>query len=187
MVQSRAHRIPIIDDDDETRRPMVISVITQYRILKFVSVNVQETQNLRKPLKDLNMGTYSGLKYAHMDTPVMDVIQMLVKKSISSVPILDYQDGIVINVFEAVDVLPLIKGGSYDDLNLTVGEALLKRSEDFPGIYTCTVEDRLDAIFDTIRRSRVHRFVIIDNNGRLKGVLTLSDILEYVLTEGETD
>lgn len=35
---------------------------------------------------------------------------------------------IVLNVFESVDVIALIKGGSYDDLNLTVGDALLKRS-----------------------------------------------------------
>lgn len=32
------------------------------------------------------------------------------------------------NVFEAVDVITLIKGGVYDDLNLSVGEALKKRS-----------------------------------------------------------
>lgn len=89
MVQSRARRLPIIDEDDETRRAMVVSVITQYRILKFVAVNVNETQNLRKPLKDLSLGTYTGLQVAHMDTPVMDVIHMLVKKSISSVPILN--------------------------------------------------------------------------------------------------
>lgn len=37
--------------------------------------------------------------------------------------------GIVINVFEAVDVIALIKGGVYDDLALNIGEALLKRSE----------------------------------------------------------
>jgi hypothetical protein len=37
--------------------------------------------------------------------------------------------GIVLNIFEAVDVITLIKGGVYDDLNLTVGEALLKRSD----------------------------------------------------------
>jgi hypothetical protein len=37
--------------------------------------------------------------------------------------------GIVINVFEAVDVITLIKGGIYDDLNSTVGDALLKRSD----------------------------------------------------------
>lgn len=35
----------------------------------------------------------------------------------------------LVNVFEAVDVIALIKGGVYDDLSLTVGEALLKRSD----------------------------------------------------------
>ncbi|KAF2397646.1 CBS-domain-containing protein [Trichodelitschia bisporula] len=186
MLESRARRIPLVDIDDETQRAMVVSVVTQYRILKFVAVNVKETEQLRKPLKELNLGTYTGLQTADMDTPVMDVIHMLVKKNISSVPILDRQ-GIVINVFEAVDVIALIKGGVYDDLQLTVGEALLKRSDDFAGIYTCSVQDRLDTIFDTIRKSRVHRLVIVDEEGKLKGVLTLSDILEYVLLEGEEE
>jgi len=89
MLESRARRIPIVDSDDETHRTMVVSVITQYRILKFIAVNVKETQKLRKPLRELNVGTYEDLATASMDTPVMDVIHMLVKKSISSVPILD--------------------------------------------------------------------------------------------------
>jgi 5'-AMP-activated protein kinase, regulatory gamma subunit len=93
MLASRARRIPLVDIDDETRRAMVVSVVTQYRILKFVAVNVKETQKLRKPLKELpTVGTYTNLATAHMDTPVMDVIHMLVKKNISSVPILD-KDG----------------------------------------------------------------------------------------------
>ena len=89
MLESRARRIPIVDIDDETSRTMVVSVITQYRILKFIAVNVKETQKLRMPLRDLNVGTYTDLATASMDTPVMDVIHMLVKKAISSVPILD--------------------------------------------------------------------------------------------------
>jgi hypothetical protein len=44
-------------------------------------------------------------------------------------PLTNNGPGGVVNVFEAVDVISLIKGGVYDDLNLTVGEALLKRSE----------------------------------------------------------
>ena len=47
--------------------------------------------------------------------------------------------------------------------------------------------DRLDTIFDTIRKSRVHRLVVIDENARLQGVLTLSDILEYVLLTGQDE
>lgn len=91
----------------------------------------------------------------------------------------------VTNVFEAVDVITLIKGGMYEELELNVGEALQKRPEDFPGIYTCSIDDRLDAIFDTIRKSRVHRLTVVDDHNRLAGILSLSDILEYILLDGE--
>jgi 5'-AMP-activated protein kinase, regulatory gamma subunit len=128
MLKSRARRIPLIDIDDETKRHMVVSVITQYRILKFIAVNVKETQMLRKPLKELvNVGTRNP-ECARMDTPVIEVIHMLVKHNISSVPIINSK-GILLNIFEAVDVITLIKGGNYDELNLSVGEALLKRGD----------------------------------------------------------
>src|SRR5690242_6825124 len=91
MLESRARRIPVVDFDDETKRTMVVSVITQYRILKFIAVNVKETQKLRKPLREMNVGTYKDIATCYMDTPVMDVIHMLVKKNISSVPIVDKQ------------------------------------------------------------------------------------------------
>lgn len=53
--------------------------------------------------------------------------------------------------------------------------------QDFPGIYTCTLNDRLDTLFDTIRKSRVHRLVVIDERSHLVGLLSLSDILDYTL------
>lgn len=51
------------------------------------------------------------------------------------------------------------------------------------------MNDRLDTIFDTIRKSRVHRLVIIDERNQLEGVLSLSDILDYTLNSplGDTD
>ncbi|EDO00762.1 hypothetical protein SS1G_03235 [Sclerotinia sclerotiorum 1980 UF-70] len=176
MLQTRARRIPLVDVDDETGKEMVVSVITQYRILKFISVNVEETEFLKKSVSDIKLGTYGDLQTANMDTPVIDVIHMMVKHSISSVPIVD-KDSRVLNLFEAVDVITIIKGGVYDGLTLTVGEALANRAEDFAGIYTCSEEDRLDSIFDTIRKSRVHRLVVIDEEQHLKGVISLSDIL----------
>lgn len=100
-------------------------------------------------------------------------------------------------------MIALIKGGDYEALQLSVGEALRKRPlvkrlssrvrtptdflQDYPGIYTCSMEDGLDTIFETIRKSRVHRLMIIDELQRLEGLLSLSDILEYILLEGESE
>lgn len=184
MLDSRARRIPLVDIDDETKREMVVSVVTQYRILKFIAVNVTDIPLLKKSVSDIKLGTFGNIQTASMDTTVIDVIHMMVKKNISSVPIVDERNR-VLNVFEAVDVITIIKGGAYDGLELSVGDALSKRSDDFAGIYTCSMEDRLDTIFDTLRKSRVHRFVVIDDENHLKGVISLSDILKYVLLEGE--
>lgn len=41
----------------------------------------------------------------------------------------------VLNVYEAIDILTLIKNGTYDELGLTVGEALLKRPDVSPSSY----------------------------------------------------
>lgn len=181
---TKAKRIPLIDYDDETYHEVIVSVLTQYRILKFIALNCnKETKMLKKPLCDLSIGTYDDLATASMDTPVIDVIYLLAKRKISSVPIID-ADGIILNIYEAVDALSLIQAGAYYDLELTVGEALLRRSEDFTGVHTCTDKDSLDGIFDVIRRSKIHRLVVVDKNGRLKGLVTLSDILQYIMVEG---
>lgn len=187
MLQTRARRIPLVDVDDETGRETVVSVITQYRILKFIAVNNEKnTMLLKKTVRDINLGTYTDLATAGMGSSVLDVIQLMVKYNISAVPILDRQ-GHVMNVFEAVDVIPCIKGGAYDELSESVGDALCRRSDEFQGIYTCTEEDRLDSIFDTVRKSRVHRLIVVDDESKLRGIISLSDILKYVLIHGEAD
>lgn len=89
MLQSRARRIPLVTADSQTDRSHVLSVVTQYRILKFVAVNVGDTQKLRRPLGELLIGSYDNVATASMDTSVIDVIHILVERSISSVPILN--------------------------------------------------------------------------------------------------
>ncbi|KAK8101655.1 5'-AMP-activated protein kinase subunit gamma [Apiospora kogelbergensis] len=185
MLRSRARRIPLVDVDDETGRETVVSVITQYRILKFIAVNTeQHTSLMKKTIREINVGTYNDLATCKMTDSVLDVINSMVVRNISAVPVID-KNNVVLNVFEAVDVIPCIKGGAYEELKSTVGEALAQRPEDFPGIYTCQEDDRLDSIFQTVRQSRVHRLVVIDDNWHLKGILSLSDILKYVLFYGE--
>lgn len=66
---------------------MVVSVITQYRILKFIAMNVRDTDLLRKPLSMIKLGTYSKIVRCSMETIVLDVIDEMVTRNISSVPV----------------------------------------------------------------------------------------------------
>ena len=187
MLKTRARRIPLVDVDDETGQETVISVITQYRILKFIAVNNERnTVLLRKTVREIGLGTYSKLATCTMDNTVLDVVHQMVDRNISCVPVVDKHNR-VLNAFEAVDIIPCIKGGIYEDLDGTVGDALCKRPEESPGIYVCGEHDRLESLFETVRKSRIHRLIVMDDDGKLKGIISLSDILKYVLLHGEED
>ena len=84
---SRARRIPLVSYDSDTQRTMVTSVITQYRILKFISMNVRDTEMLKKPLSVIRLGTYEKIVRCSMDSTVLDVIDEMVTRGISSVPV----------------------------------------------------------------------------------------------------
>ncbi|KAG0332391.1 AMP-activated serine/threonine-protein kinase regulatory subunit [Podila horticola] len=180
LVESRSHRLPLVDVDSETGEEMIVSVLTQYRILKFIAMNYQDEKTLRQPLSELKIGIYSDLAVADLSTPVMSVIDMFVKRRISSVPIVD-EGGVVLNVFETVDVMTLVKAGVYRDLDLCVAEALLRRPDDFSGVHTCTLNDSLSSIFGTIRKSQVHRLIVVDSENKLQGIVSLSDIMRYLI------
>ncbi|KAL1737375.1 hypothetical protein EV714DRAFT_241399 [Schizophyllum commune] len=200
LIQTHARRVPLLDNDTETGQEVIVSVLTQYRLLKFISINcMKEIQHLQLPLRALGIGTYvtnptaenpfHPISVAHMDTSVFDVVHMFSEKSISAVPIVD-ADGIVVNLYETVDVITLVRLGAFQGLSLTVREALNQRAKDFPGVVICTASDSLDKLLQLIKRRRVHRLVVVEGEeeerrggkkGRLLGIITLSDVLRYIV------
>ena len=144
---------------------------------------------------------FHPLATATLQTTVFDVVHLFSDLGISAVPIVDNETGQVINLYEAVDVVDLVRSNAYQLLDMTIEEALSRRSKDFPGVITCTPEDSLASLLAYIREKRAHRFVIVEGDdppldmegapshsdrpkkipGRLLGILCLSDILKYVV------
>ncbi|KAI8374658.1 uncharacterized protein BYT42DRAFT_499348 [Radiomyces spectabilis] len=180
LAESRAHRVPLLDRESETGPEMIVSVITQYRLLKFIAVNFKHTRVLRQPLSELKIGTYEHIATAHMSTPVIQVINMFVDQNISAVPIVD-EDGVVLNVYETIDVMSIARAGRYHELDIAVGEAMQARPKEYPGVHTCTLNDTLYSIFRTIRKQRVYRLIVVDQDNRLIGIVSLSNILGYLV------
>jgi 5'-AMP-activated protein kinase, regulatory gamma subunit len=40
LIQTHARRLPLLDNDSETGQQVIVSVLTQYRLLKFIAINV---------------------------------------------------------------------------------------------------------------------------------------------------
>ncbi|KIO08225.1 hypothetical protein M404DRAFT_22837 [Pisolithus tinctorius Marx 270] len=203
LIQTHARRLPLLDYDTETGHEVIVSVLTQYRLLKFISINcTREVQQLHLSLRKLKIGTYVSqnpppdntnpywpIATATLDSPVFDVVHMFSERAISAVPIID-KDGVVVNLYETVDVITLVRLGAYQALDLTISEALNQRSPDFPGVVICTAGDSLGTLLQLIKKRRVHRLVVVQGEeeekrggkkGRLLGIITLSDVLRYLI------
>jgi 5'-AMP-activated protein kinase regulatory gamma subunit len=85
-----------------------------------------------------------------------------------------------LNVYEKYDVLVLAKDGPFYNLDMPVSEALQKRSTEFTGIHSCSLHDTLGQLLDSIKAGPVMRFVVL-NDSKLVGILSLSDILGYLV------
>ncbi|KIM28038.1 hypothetical protein M408DRAFT_329692 [Serendipita vermifera MAFF 305830] len=205
LLETHARRLPLIDYDSTSEMELIVSVLTQYRVLKFVANNCKEIVSLNHSLRSLNIGTYISpnatpedpfypLATATMDTTVFSVVHMFSERGISAVPILD-DNGIVVNLFETVDVIELIRSGSYTQLDLSVRSALALRSPEFAGAVTCTGSDSLGKLLEFLKTTRVHRVVVVEGDnigadgisrkGRLVGMITLSDVLRYLVGKGD--
>ncbi|KAJ2382921.1 AMP-activated serine/threonine-protein kinase regulatory subunit, partial [Coemansia sp. RSA 2611] len=75
------------------------------------------------------------------------------------------------------DIILLAREGLLDELNIPVSEALALRPDDYPGVHTCTQNDTLFSVLDTIRKTQVQRLIVVDENTRPVGVVALSDVL----------
>ncbi|WWC70104.1 uncharacterized protein I206_104051 [Kwoniella pini CBS 10737] len=202
LIRTHARRLPLIDRDTQTGGEVVISVLTQYRVLKFIAMNCRDiTQYLTASVQEMGIGNYVSpeshpdptnnqnkyypLATATMQTTVFDVVHMFSEQGISAVPIVD-DNGKVLNLYETVDVITLVRNGAYTSLDLTISQALKQRAVDFPGVVTCSPKDSLSAIFSLIKIRRVHRLVVVQGRddphpGRLVGIISLSDIMRALI------
>lgn len=72
-------------------------------------------------------------------------------------------------------------------MDLTVTQALEYRQKRFDGVASCTKNETLGTIMERIVNKEVHRLVIVDEENRVKGIVSLSDILTFIiLKQGET-
>ncbi|KAJ1851327.1 AMP-activated serine/threonine-protein kinase regulatory subunit [Coemansia sp. RSA 1822] len=173
--------LALVDEDTETGNDVIVSVLSIYRILNFMAVNIDDKKKLKQhSLYDLEIGTYGDLVTATMDASVIDIICMFVENNISVVPILD-DNGVVLNVFAESDIILLAREGLLDELNIPVSEALALRPDDYPGVHTCTQSDTLFSVLDIIRKTQVQRLIVVDADIRPVGVVALSDVLRALI------
>jgi hypothetical protein len=70
---------------------------------------------------------------------------------------------------------------TYTNLNMTIKEALSFRKERLEDVAKCYKNETLLVCMERIVKAEVHRLVVVDNDEHVIGVLSLSDLLHYIV------
>eukprot|EP00834_Sanchytrium_tribonematis_P007045 NODE_585_length_5683_cov_0.592586.p2 type:complete len:336 gc:universal NODE_585_length_5683_cov_0.592586:2215-3222(+) len=154
----------------------ILSVITNYRILKNISKNCQ-LGNLNIPAKQLmSIPQYT----ATMQTTLIQIIEMLISSGVNAIPILDENDH-VINVYGSPDILQFVADHTEFDLNIPIEHVLQKRARDFEGVHLCSEIDPLGHLIQGFQYQSIHRILVTDENKKLLGIVRLVDIIRFLV------
>ncbi|KAJ0023758.1 hypothetical protein NQD34_003657 [Periophthalmus magnuspinnatus] len=214
LLKNKIHRLPVIDPSTGN----TLYILTHKRILKFLKLFIAEMPKpsfLAKTLEELNIGTFHKIAVVRSDTPLYTALGIFVEQRVSALPVVDEKGtrikegmwkfvleystndlvlslcqfaGRVVDIYSKFDVINLAAEKTYNNLDITVTKALQHRSQYFEGVLTCNRHETLEAIINRLVEAEVHRLVVVDEQEVVKGIVSLSDILQaLVLTNKDQE
>lgn len=177
----RIHRLPVAAGGT------VLCTLEHWRVLRFVHRHLAGREDPRAAalfamtIAQLGVGTFSGLVTVREGATLMDVLDVLIERKLSAVPIVG-DDGKLKDVYSRTDITALARGSiSIASLEVNVLRALSSQRPRGFCMATCRQDDTLRTVFETFERTRKHRLYAVNEHGVLNGVLSLSDLLAYFL------
>ncbi|XP_026807173.1 5'-AMP-activated protein kinase subunit gamma isoform X1 [Rhopalosiphum maidis] len=181
LINNKIHRLPVIDPATGN----VLYIVTHKRILRFLLLYVR-INDLPKPaylsqsLEELKIGTYENIETVSEETSIILALKKFVERRVSALPMVD-QEGRLVDIFAKFDVINLAAERTYNNLDVTLKQANEYRSDWFEGVQKCHLTDTLFSVIEKIVRAEVHRLVVVDTEDKVIGILSLSDILHYLV------
>ncbi|XP_036885279.1 5'-AMP-activated protein kinase subunit gamma-3 isoform X1 [Sturnira hondurensis] len=179
LIKNRIHRLPVLDPGSGD----VLHIITHKRLLKFLHIFgtlLPRPSFLSRTIQDLGIGTFRDLAVVLETAPVLTALDIFVDRHVSALPVVN-EDGQVVGLYSRFDVIHLAAQHTYNHLDMSVGEALRRRTLCLEGVLSCQPNEALGEVIDRIVREQVHRLVLLDESQHLLGVVSLSDILQALV------
>ncbi|XP_055072024.2 5'-AMP-activated protein kinase subunit gamma-3b isoform X3 [Misgurnus anguillicaudatus] len=186
LLKNKIHRLPVIDPESGN----VLHILTHKRILKFLHIfgsTIPKPRFLQKRLEEVEIGTFKSIATVRETETVFDALSIFVERRVSALPVVNEQ-GKVVALYSRFDVINLAAQKNYNNLNMTMQEAIQGRWCCVEGVLKCYPHETLEIIIDRIAEAEVHRLVLVDNEDMVKGIVSLSDLLQaLVLTPAGVD
>uniref|UniRef100_A0A669CYF9 5'-AMP-activated protein kinase subunit gamma-1 n=1 Tax=Oreochromis niloticus TaxID=8128 RepID=A0A669CYF9_ORENI len=186
LLRYKIHRLPVIDPESGN----VLHILTHKRILKFLHIfgkKLPKPAFTKRPIQELGIGTFRNIATVQQTASLYDALSIFVERRVSALPVVDEQ-GKVVALYSRFDVINLAAQKTYNNLDMTMQEAVEKRICCVEGVIKCYPYETLEIILDRIVKAEVHRLVLVDRADVVKGIISLSDLLQaMVLTPAGID
>ncbi|XP_074857636.1 5'-AMP-activated protein kinase subunit gamma-3 isoform X2 [Carettochelys insculpta] len=179
LIKNKIHRLPVID-------PLagnVLHILTHKRILKFLHIfgtMLPKPQFLQRTIQELGVGTFRDVATVLETAPVYMALEIFVDRRVSALPVVNAA-GKVVGLYSRFDVIHLAAQKIYNHLDMSVGEALNRRTVCLEGVLTCYPHETMGDVIDRIAKEQVHRLVLVDERNFPRGIVSLSDILQALV------
>ncbi|KAI1885016.1 hypothetical protein AGOR_G00215840 [Albula goreensis] len=176
LLKYKIHRLPVIDPESGN----VLHILTHKRILKFLHLfgsMIPKPRFLQKKIGEIRIGTFHKIAMVQETATVYDALSIFVERRVSALPVVD-KKGKVVGLYSRFDVINLAAQKNYNNLNITMREALQGRVCCIEGVIKCYPHETLEVIIDRIAETRVHRLVLVDTEDVVRGIVSLSDLLQ---------
>lgn len=161
---------------------------------------------MQRTLRDLKIGSYDNIETATEETTIITALHKFVERRVSALPMVD-AEGRLVDIYAKFDVIvssPLSSLSSklhtarfafqnlaaektYNDLDVSLKKANEHRNAWFEGVQKCNLDESLFTVMEKIVRAEVHRLVVVDENEKVIGIISLSDILLYLVLRPSGD
>ncbi|XP_055727895.1 5'-AMP-activated protein kinase subunit gamma-3b isoform X3 [Salvelinus fontinalis] len=184
LLKYKIHRLPVIDPESGN----VLHILTHKRILKFLHIfgtMIPKPRYLQKRIEEVDIGTFKKIATVRETDTVYDALAIFVERRVSALPVVN-EEGKVKALYSRFDVINLAAQQNYNNLNMTMQEAISSRACCVDGVLKCYPHETLETIIDRIAKAEVHRLVLVDKDDVVGGIVSLSDLLQaLVLTPAE--
>ncbi|XP_069472970.1 5'-AMP-activated protein kinase subunit gamma-3 [Ambystoma mexicanum] len=179
LIKNKIHRLPVLDPASGN----ILHILTHKRLLKFLHLFgaiIPKPRFFQQSIEQLGIGTFRDLALIHENAPVLAALETFVDRRVSALPVIN-EAGKVVGLYSRFDVIHLAAQKTYNNLDISVKEALRRRTLSLEGVLKCYPYETLEVVIDRIAREQVHRLVLVDDAHFPKGIVSLSDILQALV------
>jgi len=181
LIDNKIHRLPIVNPEDGN----VLYILNQKPLLKFLLTcvpHLHRSSYLSTSIKEAKVGTFSNIQVASEETTIIEALNRFVKDRISALPIVD-NDGRLLSLYSKFDVINLAAEKTYNNLEVPLKDACLYKEEKFNEVQTCSGSDSVLCVLEKLVVADVNRLVVVSPLGRVEGIVTVSDIIYFLVLD----